>query len=247
MVYKGSKSKLSKDLAPIIQNFIDKDTIYIEPFVGGANMIDKIKASIKLGVDIDKYVISVHKVAQQKEIEFIEPKKEIFYKCKYWTKENNGEYLFDNEKYWIGYYRVFCSFQGGGFNHGYGISPKDSKSYGERIRNINKQRQKELYKDIIFKADDYKNIVLEPNKKYVIYLDPPYQETVGYNKTKFNHQELWEQCKKWKEQNPNIIILLSELKAPEMFREIWNKDFKQSFGINQKEPRKEKLFIYERE
>ena len=44
MVYVGSKNRLSKELAPIIQSYITEDTKgYLEPFVGGANMIDKIQ------------------------------------------------------------------------------------------------------------------------------------------------------------------------------------------------------------
>lgn len=37
MRYVGSKNRLSKELAPIIQSYITEDTVaYIEPFVGGA-------------------------------------------------------------------------------------------------------------------------------------------------------------------------------------------------------------------
>ena len=45
MKYVGSKNRLAKDLAPIIQSYIDDNNIihYWEPFCGGANMIDKIK------------------------------------------------------------------------------------------------------------------------------------------------------------------------------------------------------------
>ena len=48
MKYVGSKNRLSKDLAPIIQNYIDNNNIknYWEPFVGGANLIDKIFDSV---------------------------------------------------------------------------------------------------------------------------------------------------------------------------------------------------------
>mgnify|MGYP001075335967 CR=1 FL=1 len=49
MKYVGSKNRISKELAPIIQSYITEDTKgYLEPFVGGANMIDKIKKYIKL-------------------------------------------------------------------------------------------------------------------------------------------------------------------------------------------------------
>ena len=48
MQYMGSKSRLANELVPIIQNYINDDTkAYIEPFVGGANIIDKIKCSKK--------------------------------------------------------------------------------------------------------------------------------------------------------------------------------------------------------
>ena len=45
MKYVGSKNRLAKQIAPIIQSYVDKPNCkgYIEPFVGGANMIDKIK------------------------------------------------------------------------------------------------------------------------------------------------------------------------------------------------------------
>ena len=49
MKYVGSKNRLSKHIAPIIQSYIDDNNItqYLEPFVGGANMIDKINCDKK--------------------------------------------------------------------------------------------------------------------------------------------------------------------------------------------------------
>lgn len=55
MWYVGSKNKLSKDLVPIIQSYITSDTKgYLEPFVGGGNVIDKIQCNNKIGCDIHK-------------------------------------------------------------------------------------------------------------------------------------------------------------------------------------------------
>lgn len=41
MKFMGSKARLAKDLSPIMNDIIEKENIqtYIEPFVGGANMI----------------------------------------------------------------------------------------------------------------------------------------------------------------------------------------------------------------
>ena len=60
MWYLGSKNKISKDLVPIIQSYITEDTKgYLEPFVGGANVIDKIQCGNKIGCDIHKQLIAL--------------------------------------------------------------------------------------------------------------------------------------------------------------------------------------------
>lgn len=63
MKYLGSKNRLSKELAPIIQRYIDESGFnkYLEPFVGGANMIDKIKCEYRFGGDNHKYLIALLK------------------------------------------------------------------------------------------------------------------------------------------------------------------------------------------
>lgn len=68
MKYVGSKNRLSKQIAPIIQSYIDNTPDcrgYLEPFVGGANMIDKIKAPCKIGNDIHSYLIALLNHVQQ--------------------------------------------------------------------------------------------------------------------------------------------------------------------------------------
>ena len=44
MKYLGSKNRISKYISPILQQYINENriTTYYEPFVGGANIIDKI-------------------------------------------------------------------------------------------------------------------------------------------------------------------------------------------------------------
>lgn len=57
----GSKSRIAKHIVPIIQRYIDENNIkkYYEPFVGGANIIDKIDCSKKIGSDLNKYLIAL--------------------------------------------------------------------------------------------------------------------------------------------------------------------------------------------
>lgn len=61
MKYVGSKSRIAPAIVPIIQDYIDKSGTgtYIEPFVGGANVIDKIKAEYRVGFDKNGYLIAL--------------------------------------------------------------------------------------------------------------------------------------------------------------------------------------------
>ena len=59
--YVGSKSRIAKHIVPIIQLYIDQSnaSFYLEPFVGGANVIDKISCDKKIGYDINHYLIEL--------------------------------------------------------------------------------------------------------------------------------------------------------------------------------------------
>lgn len=65
--YMGSKSRIAKDIVSIIQKYIDdnKITTYIEPFVGGCNVIDKIKCENKQANDSNEYLIAFWQALQQ--------------------------------------------------------------------------------------------------------------------------------------------------------------------------------------
>ena len=64
--YMGSKSKIAKYIIPIIQQYIDLNSIktYVEPFVGGANVIDKIRCDRRIGSDANEYLIELFKFQQ---------------------------------------------------------------------------------------------------------------------------------------------------------------------------------------
>lgn len=65
MVYMGSKSKYAKHIVPILQKAIDENNVtrYIECFVGGANIIDKIKCENRLGCDRSDTLIALLSLA----------------------------------------------------------------------------------------------------------------------------------------------------------------------------------------
>lgn len=61
MVYPGSKNRLAIYFVPLLQGIIEKYNIttYIEPFVGGANIFDKIKCENKFAYDKSKTLIAL--------------------------------------------------------------------------------------------------------------------------------------------------------------------------------------------
>lgn len=60
----GSKNRLAKELIPIITADLEEGMWYVEPFVGGCNMIDKIQHSLRLGADSNEYLMALLKYVQ---------------------------------------------------------------------------------------------------------------------------------------------------------------------------------------
>ena len=240
MKYVGSKNRLAKELAPIIQSYITDDTKgYLEPFVGGANMIDKIECDNKFGCDIHEELIELLKYIQNTNNILPTTIKEEEYNK---VRLNKDKY----EKWYVGFVG-FCATFGakyfGGYARGFKedkITPRDIPA--ESIRNIEKQRKN--LQNIKFKCCSYdeinKNI-----KDFVIYCDPPYKGTLKYT-TDFDYDKFYKWCK---EMSKNNIVLISEYWMPEEFECIWEKKTTVRIDSNKKSKdkkmeRTEKLFIY---
>ena len=80
MVYQGSKNRIAKYIIPIIQSYIDENniTVYIEPFCGGANVIDKIICQNKIASDYNEDLIALLKYVQKDNSLSIAPDKCTF-------------------------------------------------------------------------------------------------------------------------------------------------------------------------
>lgn len=237
MWYMGSKNRLSKHLVPIIQSYIDENAKgYIEPFVGGANVIDKIQCSNKIGYDIHEELIELLKYVANPNNEI----PDIISENEYNNVKNNKEKY---DKWYVGLVG-FCSTFGAKYFGGYARSKKD-KFNGEKsylaLKNLNKQRDN--LKDIKFQCCDFRE--LQNINGYVIYCDPPYRNTTSYKTESFPYDEFYNWCRKMSKNN---IVLISEYWMPDDFKCIWEKESKVNFDSNrnakdEKNKRVEKLFI----
>lgn len=247
MKYMGSKSRISKYIVPIIQKYIDETNCkyYLEPFVGGANVIDKIRCEIKIGTDKNKYLIALLQRAQSGEPLYDSVPKELYDKAR--TAFNTG----DSTKFtdWeMGNIGFLASYNGRWFDGGYAKPGYEKTKNGERFRDYYRESKDNLLgqapnlKGVKFDCKDYTYYSEVNLKGFVIYVDPPYQNTKQYaNATKFDYDEFWQTMRDWSKDN---IVLISEESAPDDFECIWEQEVSRSIKAGDKSRSTEKLFKY---
>lgn len=116
-------------------------------------------------------------------------------------------------------------------------------------RNYALQAKKSLLVDMIpflgnkttFLCRDYRDIKLPEN--CVVYCDPPYKNTKGYNNEIFDTDSFWKYMRKISKEH---LVYISELEAPEDFVPIWTKQVTRTLDRNKDNQFKsvEKLFIH---
>lgn len=240
----GGKSRIAKHIVPIIQKYINDNNIktYLEPFCGGANVIDKIVCENKYGSDINKYLIALLKRIQDGYPLLDEVSKELYLQARESFKNSDCNF----EDWEIGNIGFLASFNGGWFGAGYAKTTYEKTKNGMRLRNF----YQEAKNNILNQAPNIKNIqfACRDYKEYtylngcLIYCDPPYQNTrqhVGADN--FNHNEFWDVMREWSKNN---IVLISEQSAPDDFECIWEQKINRSINVTRKKQSVEKLFIY---
>lgn len=171
--YMGSKSRIAKDIVPIIQSYIDEAGIenYCEPFCGGCNIIDKIRCNRKLACDLNQYLIALLIHVRDGGELYDSVSRELYNKAKAAFKSgHNSEF----RNWQIGNIGFLGSFNGKFFDGGYAKAGYKKTGYRDYYREAknNLLKQAPKLKGIDFMVSDYKNINLS-GSKYVIYADPP--------------------------------------------------------------------------
>lgn len=215
MKYMGSKRRIAKYILPIMLKKAEERNIitWVEPFVGGANMIDKVPINFKrIGYDINEYLIEFFNEVKLGWIPPVHITKEKYY----FIKENKD--LDFKITLWAG---ICCSYGGKWFG-GYVSDYKENR----RLKNGNLPnhqtesrnsilKQSPLIQNVDFICDSYENLDFN---NYLIYCDPPYKDTTKY-KDDFDHEKFYEWCRK---QSKNNLIFVSEYDMPDDFKEIWS-------------------------
>ena len=245
----GSKSRIAKHIVPIIQKYIDENniTIYLEPFVGGANVIDKVKCREKFGFDKNKYLIALLERVRDGYKLHDEVPKEWYDQAR--AEFNNGN-IVSFEDWEVGNIGFLASYNGRWFDGGYAKPGYEKTKNGLRYRDYYQESKNNILgqasnlKGIKFLSTDYKNSfdVIDSNSGMFIYCDPPYQGTKQYaNATKFDYDEFWQTMREWSKDN---IVIISEQNAPDDFKCIWEQEVSRSIKATDKSKSTEKLFMH---
>lgn len=244
MKYMGSKSRIAKHIIPIIQKYIDENNIttYVEPFVGGANVIDKVKCEIKIGSDKNKYLIALLNRAKNELPLYETVPKDLYDKAREAFNNDDATQFEDWEMGNIGF---LASFNGRWFDGGYAKTGYEKTKNGPRLRDYYNEAKNNLLKQspnlkgIDFLCRDYTECEYSG---CLIYCDPPYQNVKEYaNARTFDYDLFWNTMRKWSENN---IVIISEEHAPDDFVCIWQQEVSRSIKANDKSKSVEKLFIY---
>ena len=199
MQYFGGKAKIAKYIVPYLEGVRKENQIFIEPFVGGANIVSQMSGKRK-AYDFNEYLIEMYKGVQNG-YELPDSLTEEEYK---YIREHK-----DEDKVLTGFVGFGCSFAGKWFG-GYARN-KQNHNYCKASKNSLMKKMSTMA-DVEFDWRDYKSLFL---KGCLIYCDPPYANTTKYTGVPdFDSEEFWNVMRAWSKDND---VYISEYEAPDDF------------------------------
>ena len=233
MKYMGSKARIAKHILPIILKDRKEGQWYVEPFVGGANMIDKVGGN-RIGSDFNKHLIDALTLIRDAPQSI----PNVITEHDYNKARNRKETQLDG---FIGFAMSF----GGKWFGGYRRDVKGTKGCIDnmltqtRRSKDNAIKQSSLISGVKLVASSYNDLNIPTNS--IIYCDPPYAGTTKY-KDDFNHDEFWQWCREKCAEGHQVFI--SEYNAPDDFVCIWSKEIQSGLNTNTTKKGVERLFVH---
>ena len=214
MKYVGSKNRHAAEIIEVILSSGKQYRLWIEPFVGGANVIDKLNGH-RIGADNNKYLIALLKAVQAG----WKPPEKVTEEEYHFIRLAPSRY----EPHLVGFVAICCSFGGkwwGGYARGYDNEGNPRNYAAEQRDNLIKQS--DYLRGVSFICSDYRDLIIPSDA--LVYCDPPYAATVKYA-TDFDHTIFWN----WVRSLPNDVYV-SEYTAPDDFKCVWEKEVKSLTG-----------------
>lgn len=217
MKYMGSKNRIAKYILPIMLHKANQMGItkWVEPFVGGGNMIDKVPITFdRTGLDINPHAIAA--LIAIRDLVHDLPNK---------LTEEEYKSLKGLDPQPINSWLRFVGSFGGKFDNGYarecGSDETTFIGYGKR----NAQKQSPKLQNVSLIEGGYDDCSSFQNS--LIYCDPPYEGTTSYKTAIFDHDKFWKWCR---DMSKNNQIFISEYNAPKDFICVWEGEVKTNFA-----------------
>ncbi len=198
MQYLGGKSRIGKRIATILERLRKPGQPYLEPFIGGANVVVHVTGERAAG-DIDEDVVALWKAARDG-----------------WCPPRNvseDEYATAKVDPTIpphlrGFIKYACSWGGKPWG-GYARAHKEDRNYARSgAESVGHKARHLLGVDIQCRPYDSWS-----PRGALIYCDPPYANTTGY-RVKFDNERFWSVVREWSAEN---TVVVSEYSAPDDF------------------------------
>jgi DNA adenine methylase len=208
MKYMGSKNRIAKEILPIMLKERGQRT-WVEPFVGGGNMIDKVRGK-RIGADINHYLIDAL-IAIRDCVGDLPKNNNQFTEDDYKALRKSDDYKYKG-------YAGFAFSYSGKWLGGWCRDGKNKRDYvNEAYKNA--LNQSLLLQGVRLVNESYLDLQVPDNS--LIYCDPPYEGTTKY-KDDFNHVVFWQWCRDMA--SKGHIIFVSEYNAPDDFVCVWQKE-----------------------
>lgn len=230
MKYMGSKNRIAKHILPIMLAERTPNQWWVEPFVGGANLIDKVSGK-RIGADINHYLIDALITIRDCVLDLPKTNSEF-------TEEDYKQLRKSDDYKYKGYAGFALSYSGkwlGGWRRDR-LGKRDyvNESYKNALK------QSPLLQGVRLVNESYLDLQIPENS--LVYCDPPYDGATKY-KDDFNHDIFWDWCRTQTKSGHTVFI--SEYNAPEDFECVWQKEIVSSLTKDTGSKKAvEKLFRY---
>lgn len=206
MLYMGSKRRLAKHIVPIIKSLRKDGQTYVEPFVGGGNLIEKIEGN-RIGSDINQDCIQALCDIRDN-VEQLPRTNAEFTEEDYKKLRVTHDYRFRS-------YAGFAFSWGGKWLGGWARNSENLDYVASAFHSAMKQSP--LLQGVTLLCCSYDELVV-PDESF-IYCDPPYKGTTAYSHY-FDNSKFFDWCVCMHDKGHTVLV--SEYFAPDTrFRCVW--------------------------
>lgn len=224
MQYFGGKHFTADKITDKLMMMMKRSQVYLEPFVGAAWVVSKMKAKTRLASDSNPYLIAMYQALQNGWLPPDEISEELYAELRKGTgkqKQDGPQVSLKESKHpleLIGFAGHACSFAGIWYGS-YARDPASKKQAGQTGTNFCEKGKNSMMKllphirTVKFYCKSY--LDWHPKNAFV-YCDPPYAAThQPYFSQQFDSDLFWDTMREWSKTN---TVVISEYDAPDDFK-----------------------------